>query len=71
MLDHDGLNVSSWAVANAIVDVLDFDIAVLNLSLCCATAKFDGYARWSGTSFAAANVSGAVAALVEPGHRNG
>jgi subtilisin family serine protease len=182
VLDNDGLNVSSWAVANAIVDVLDFDIAVLNLSLCCATADrvpplclsraieralpsvvvvaaagnvgeggpattdfltrgtpqypaaidgvvavgaydsrdpdrrpapftpdapwidllapgvdeqstflpgavslmqwvdgalvihdtatFDGYARWSGTSFAAANVSGAVAALVEPGHRN-
>ncbi|MGF7239374.1 MAG: S8 family peptidase [Frankia sp.] len=184
VLDHDGLNVSSWDVATAIVEVLDFDIAVLNLSLCCATADrvpplclsraiewalpsvvvvaaagnvgeggpatvdfltagtpqypaaidgvvavgaYDssdpdrtptrftpdapwigllapgvderstflpgdvslmqwvdgelvvhetgnfpapGYASWTGTSFAAANVSGAVAALVEPGRRN-
>jgi subtilisin family serine protease len=31
--------------------------------------KFDGYARWSGTSFAAAAVSGALAALTVPGRR--
>jgi membrane-anchored mycosin MYCP len=29
--------------------------------------RFDGYARWSGTSFAAATVSGAVAAAKRPG----
>ncbi len=29
--------------------------------------RFDGYARWSGTSFAAATVSGAVAAAMRPG----
>jgi hypothetical protein len=31
------------------------------------TQKFDGYARWEGTSFAAANVTGAVAAKIGPG----
>ncbi|SNS67140.1 Subtilase family protein [Asanoa hainanensis] len=30
---------------------------------------FTGYATWSGTSFAAANVSGAVAAALRPGER--
>lgn len=30
-------------------------------------ADFDGYATWSGTSFAAAAVSGAIAARTEPG----
>ncbi len=33
------------------------------------TAKFNGTARWSGTSFAAANVSGAIAAGTRPGRR--
>lgn len=31
------------------------------------TEMFDGYACWTGTSFAAANVSGAVAAKIGPG----
>lgn len=31
------------------------------------TKKFDGYAVWSGTSFAAAKVSGAVAAATDHG----
>jgi hypothetical protein len=31
------------------------------------SAPFRGYARWSGTSFAAASVSGAIAAGTEPG----
>lgn len=31
------------------------------------TKTFDGYARWKGTSFAAATVSGAVAAKIRPG----
>jgi membrane-anchored mycosin MYCP len=36
-----------------------------------ATAKFStGFARWDGTSFAAANVSGAVAAKIRPGRRD-
>src|SRR5262245_19428824 len=30
--------------------------------------RFDGFARWSGTSFAAAAVSGAIAAHTRPGH---
>ena len=30
---------------------------------------FTGWAYWSGTSFAAASVSGAIAARIEPGHR--
>jgi hypothetical protein len=29
--------------------------------------QFDGYARWSGTSFAAATVTGELAALIRPG----
>jgi subtilisin family serine protease len=29
--------------------------------------RFDGYARWSGTSFAAATVTGELAALARPG----
>jgi subtilisin family serine protease len=29
--------------------------------------RFDGYARWSGTSFAAATVTGEIAALAKPG----
>jgi hypothetical protein len=29
--------------------------------------RFDGWARWSGTSFAAARVSGALAASIQPG----
>jgi membrane-anchored mycosin MYCP len=31
---------------------------------------FDGWACWSGTSFAAAAVTGAIAAGIEPGHRS-
>jgi len=31
---------------------------------------FTGWASWSGTSFAAASVSGAIAARIEPGHRS-
>jgi membrane-anchored mycosin MYCP len=34
-----------------------------------ALEEFDGWAQWSGTSFAAASVSGAIAARIEPGHR--
>jgi membrane-anchored mycosin MYCP len=35
-----------------------------------ATSKpFTGWANWSGTSFAAASVSGAIAAGIKPGHR--
>jgi hypothetical protein len=30
---------------------------------------FTGWANWSGTSFAAASVSGAIAARIKPGHR--
>jgi hypothetical protein len=30
---------------------------------------FTGWANWSGTSFAAATVSGAIAARIKPGHR--
>ncbi|CAA9393201.1 MAG: hypothetical protein AVDCRST_MAG75-1685 [uncultured Propionibacteriaceae bacterium] len=37
-----------------------------------STIKFrDSFARWSGTSFAAALVTGAVAAKIEPGHKTG
>jgi membrane-anchored mycosin MYCP len=32
--------------------------------------QFEGWACWSGTSFAAAAVTGAIAARIEPGHRN-
>jgi subtilisin family serine protease len=32
--------------------------------------EFHGIARWSGTSFAAASVTGAIAAGVRPGHRS-
>jgi hypothetical protein len=32
--------------------------------------EFDGYAAWSGTSFAAATVSGAIAAHVVAGERD-
>jgi membrane-anchored mycosin MYCP len=31
--------------------------------------EFTGWANWSGTSFAAASVSGAIAARIKPGHR--
>ena len=35
-----------------------------------ATSRpFTGWASWSGTSFAAASVSGAIAARIKPGHR--
>jgi membrane-anchored mycosin MYCP len=34
------------------------------------TQHFDGYAEWSGTSFAAAIVSGAIAAHTRPGRRS-
>jgi subtilisin family serine protease len=37
VLDDDGINASSWDVATKMVGVLDADVAVLNLSLCCAT----------------------------------
>jgi hypothetical protein len=32
--------------------------------------KFEGFASWSGTSFAAANVSGAIAARTQPGRKS-
>lgn len=35
------------------------------------TQEFTGYARWDGTSFAAAIVSGAIAAGIRPGYRSG
>lgn len=35
------------------------------------TREFTGYARWDGTSFAAAIVSGAIAAGIRPGSRSG
>jgi subtilisin family serine protease len=38
VLDDEGLNASSWDVATRMVGILDADVAVLNLSLCCATA---------------------------------
>ena len=34
------------------------------------TEEFNGFARWSGTSFAAAVVSGAIAARIRPGSRS-
>jgi len=49
------------AFLDATVELWDGDPPVSKVT------TFDGYARWSGTSFAAATVSGAIAAAMRPG----
>jgi subtilisin family serine protease len=48
---------------------LEGTVTVTDVNATSRTESFEGWATWSGTSFAAAAVSGALAALTIPGRR--
>jgi subtilisin family serine protease len=58
-----GVGVESTYLTGSIRAGEDADTSATN-------EAFTGWASWSGTSFAAASVSGAIAARIEPGHRS-